>query len=133
VCSLNSQISATSENRALICHGSAKSLRPSESLISLLHHGYCDLFLWGNFLKVFGSGQSDIFSGNSMTTYCCVVNTNNLYTLIQFDNSKHRSRTISRLSEGRMIYILSCNIDYLNPLSPCLRSPHKHSHRGSYM
>ena len=70
MCSLNSQISPTSKNRALICQGSAKSLRPSESLISNSpHHGYCDLFLWENFLKVFGSGQSDVCSGNSRTMY----------------------------------------------------------------
>ena len=29
-------------------------------------------FLWEMFLKVFGSGQSDVRSGNSMTT-CCVM------------------------------------------------------------
>ena len=29
-------------------------------------------FLWEIFLKVFGSGQSDVRSGNSMTT-CCVM------------------------------------------------------------
>ena len=27
-------------------------------------------FLWEMFLKVFGSGQSDVRSGNSMTTCC---------------------------------------------------------------
>ena len=32
-------------------------------------------FLWEMVLKVFGSGQSDVRSGNSMTT-CCVVNAN---------------------------------------------------------
>ena len=42
---------------------------------------YCDLFLWENFLKVFGSGQSDMCSGNSMTicTSCYVVNVNNVH------------------------------------------------------
>ena len=45
---------------------------PSESLISSPSHGYCDAFLVGNFLKVFDSGQSDVRSGNSMTT-CCVM------------------------------------------------------------
>ena len=86
---------------------------------------YCDLFLWENFWKVFGSGQSDMCSGNSMTicTSCYVVNVNNVhnYMLIQLDNSKHCS-SISRLSEGRKIHVLSCNIDYPDPLSPCLRT-----------
>ena len=44
------------------------------------------------------------------------------YSLIQLDNSKHRSRAISRLSEGsegRKIHVLSCNIDYPSlPRSP---------------
>ena len=74
--------------------------------------GFAMRFLWEIFLKVFYSGQSDVRSGNSMPT-CCVVNANILNMLIQLDNSKHRSRAISRLSEGRKIPILSCNIDYL--------------------
>ena len=78
-------------------------------------------FLWEFFLKVFDSGQSDVSSGNSMTT-CCVVNANILNTLIQLGNSKHLSRAISRLSEGRKIHILSCNFNYSVPLSPCSRS-----------
>ena len=56
-------------------------------------------------------------SGTPMTT-CCVVKANILNTLIQLSNSKHRSRAISRLSEGRKIHILSCIIDYLETLSP---------------
>ena len=85
--------------------------------------GIAICFFVGNFLRiVFGSGQSDVCSGISMTT-CCVVNANILYTLIQLDNSKHRSRAISRLSEGRKIHVLSCNIDYSDPLSPYSRSP----------
>ena len=51
-----------------------------------------------------------------MTT-CCMMNANILYTLIQLDNSKHCSRAISRLSEGRKIPVLSCNIDYPDPES----------------
>ena len=40
------------------------------------------------------------------------------------DNSKHRSRANSRLSEGRKSHVLSCNIDYPDPLTgPCSRSP----------
>ena len=41
---------------------------------------------------------------------------NILNTLIQLDNSKHSSGAISRISEGRKIHILSCNIYYLVPL-----------------
>ena len=48
---------------------------------------------------------------------------NILNTLIQLDNSKHRSGAISRLSDSRKIHILSCNIDYPVPLSQCSRSP----------
>ena len=40
----------------------------------------------------------------------------------QLDNSKHRSRVISRLSEDRKIHASSCNIDYPDRLSPCLRT-----------
>ena len=48
---------------------------------------------------------------------------NILNTLIQLDNSKHRSGAIGRLSEGSKIHILSCNIEYPVPLSQCSRSP----------
>ena len=75
VCSLNSQISPASKNRALIHHETVKSLRYGQSLISSLSRGYCDVFFVGNFLKVYGSGQSDVRSGTSMTTYC-VLNAN---------------------------------------------------------
>ena len=69
MCSLNSQISPTSKNRRLIHHESTKSLRPGQSLISSPHHGCCNnvFFLWENFLKVFGTGQSDVPSGTLMT------------------------------------------------------------------
>ena len=91
------------------------------SQVSLLSLPLVMCFLWEFFFKVFDSGQSDVSSGNSMTT-CCVVNANILNTLIQLDNSKHRSREISRLSDGRKIHILSCNFDYSVPLSPFSRS-----------
>ena len=77
-CSLNSQISPASKNRAPIHHESAKSLRPGQSLISSPRHGYIMCILWEIFWKVFGSGQSDVRSEISMTT-CCVVNANILY------------------------------------------------------
>ena len=74
------------------------------------------------FLKVFGSGQSDVRSGTSMPP-CCVVNAIILYTLIHW-LIQHRSRANSRLSEGRKSHVLSCNIDYPDPLTgPCSRSP----------
>ena len=38
------------------------------------------------------------------------------------DNSKHRSRPISRLSECRKINVLSYNINYPDPLSACSRT-----------
>ena len=55
-------------------------------------------------------------SGTSMTR-CCMMNANILCTFIQLDNSKHCSQAISRLSEGRKIPVLSCNIDYPDPES----------------
>ena len=77
--------------------------------------------LWEIFLKVFGSGQSDVRSGTSMPP-CCVVNAIILYTLIHWI-IQHRSRANSRLSEGRKSHVLSCNIDYPDPLTgPCSRS-----------
>ena len=83
-------------------------------------------FLWENTLKIYGSRQSYVCSGTSVAT-CCVVSANILYIFVDLihdarhfctrincllDNSKHRSRAISRLSEGRKIHVLSCNIDY---------------------
>ena len=69
VCILNWQISPASKNRTPIRHESAESLRPGESLISSPGHGCCNnvLFLWENFLKVFGTGPSDVPSGTLMT------------------------------------------------------------------
>ena len=54
---------------------------------------------------------------------CCVVNAIILYTLIH-SISKHRSRANGRLSEGRKSNVLSCNIDYPDPMTgPGSRSP----------
>ena len=56
-----------------------------------------------------------------------------LYTLIQLDNSKHRSSAISRLSEGRKIHVLSCNIDLTRFPWVHVRVHHTtFSHRGSW-
>ena len=83
MCCFNSQISPLSKNRTLIHHQSTRSLRLGQSHISSPHHGYCDVFaLWETFLEGFGSGQSDVREGTSMTT-CCVVNANILYTILQ--------------------------------------------------
>ena len=124
VCILNWQISPASKNRTPIRHESAESLRPGKSLIISPHRGYCDVFFFvcEKSLKVFASGQSDVRSGNSTTTSCVMI-ANILNTLIHVDNSKQRSRPISRLSEGRKIHALSYNFDYPDTLSPCWRSP----------
>ena len=50
VCSLHSQISPASENRALIHHETVKSLRHGQFLISSLSHGYCDVCFVGKLL-----------------------------------------------------------------------------------
>ena len=70
------KISPASKNSAPIHRESAKSLRPGQSHISSPRHSLIAMFfLWEMFLKVFGSGQSDVRSGTSITT-CCVVNAN---------------------------------------------------------
>ena len=53
MCSLNSQISPATKNRAPIRLESAKSSRPGESLITFPHHGYCDVFFEANFVESF--------------------------------------------------------------------------------
>ena len=75
-----------------------------------------------------GMGERAVFFFNSSffrltSLFSMILLANTLNTLIQLDNSKHRSRAISRLSEGRKIHILLCNIDYPAPLSQCSRSP----------
>ena len=71
------------QERTLIHHQSARSLKLGQSRISSPHHGYCDVFaLWEKVLEVFGSGQSDVLEGTSMTR-CCVVNANILYMILQ--------------------------------------------------
>ena len=76
--------------------------------------------LWEFFFEsVWFSGQPDVRSGTSMPP-CCVVNAIILYAH-PLDNSKHRSRANSRLSEGRKGHVLSCNIDYRIPwLNPSM-------------
>ena len=50
-CSLDSQISPASKNRAPIHHERAKSLRPGQSLISSPRNGHIMRFLWTFFGK----------------------------------------------------------------------------------
>ena len=85
-------------------HESAKSLRPGQSLIFSPRHGYCVVILWEIFLKVFGSGQSDVRSGTSMPP-CCVVNAIILYTLIHWiiPNTAH-AQTVDYLRVGRAMF-----------------------------
>ena len=64
MCSLNSQISPVSKNRAPIQHESVNSLSTNQSLISSACHGYCNVIFVGK-LMVVGSGTS--------MTKCCVV------------------------------------------------------------
>ena len=63
-------------------------------------------FWWKKLLKASVSGQFGVRSGNSMTTEF-VVNADTLHTLFSWAISKHRSRAISGLSEGRKIYVPS--------------------------
>ena len=63
-------------------------------------------FWWEKLLKASVSGQFGVCSGNSMTTGF-VVNADTLHTLPSLAISKHRSRAISGLSEGRKIYVPS--------------------------
>ena len=58
MCSLDSQISPPSKNRAPIYHESAKSLRSGQSLISSPRHGYCHVLFCGkNFWKLLVPGN----------------------------------------------------------------------------
>ena len=60
--------------------------------------------LWEIFLKVFGSGQSDVRSGTSMPL-SCVVNAMILYTLIHWiiPNTAH-AQTVDYLRVGRAMF-----------------------------
>ena len=72
-------------------------------------------FWWEKLQKTFVSGQSGVRSGNSMTTRQCVVNTDTLHTLLSLAISKHRSRVISGLFEGRKIHVPSF-VEEINPI-----------------
>ena len=100
MCSLNSQISLASKKRAPIRDESAPL---SLSLVT----GITMFFWWGNVLNVFGSGQSDVRSGNSVTL-CCVVNANLFYTLIHWIILNTAFAQSVELSEGRKIHAELC-------------------------
>jgi len=108
LCSLNSQMTNLSRFKEPRTDSPWKRqiLLGQVSFLSLpLVIGIAMCFLWERFLKVFDSGQSDVSSGNSMTT-CCVVSANILNRLIQLDNSKHRAhaQSVDYLSVGRSIF-----------------------------
>ena len=121
LCTLNSQISSASKNRAPIHHKNAKSLRPGDSLISSSRHGYCGKMFW----RFSVLGQSEVRSGTSMTSTCCVVNANILYTLIQlfffFLTPLTRALLVDCLRVGRSTF---CHVILIaRILKPCSRSP----------
>ena len=128
VCSLNSQISPASKNRALIHHETVKSLRYGQSLISSLSHGYCDVFFGGNFLKVYGSGQSDVRSETSMTT-CCVLNAN----MDSGEPSSQNCMTKYGSSYTQIVYWLRVSGVWNYPIGlaylRCSRSPRNRLHK----
>ena len=179
-CSLKSQISPASNNRASIHHESAKSLRPGESLLSSPHHGYYDVFFFfffgltfflmfpvlGNlpcaqeprwlrvacWTRIFYVWSSNRLLPSSKKNFQNEAKCKTFVVKVSFiciilkvifismashlalkqrleqlgnsllDNSKHRSRPISRLSECRKINVLSYNINYPDPLSACSRT-----------
>ena len=101
------------------CHESAKSLRRGHSLIFSPRHGHCVVFC-GNFFflwaiwRAFRNLDASVLRGER----------DHFIHAHPLDNFKHRSRANSRLSEGRKSNVLSCNIDYPDPLTgPCSRSP----------
>ena len=120
MCSLNSQISPASKNRAPIHHESAKFLRPGQSLISPPRHGYCNVFFWGEmFLFVFGSGQSDVRSGTSMTK-CYLVNANTFYTLIHPNTAHAQSVDYLRVRRSTFCRMQYCSIGSPEFMFTCL-------------
>ena len=97
LCSLSLQISPSSKNCAPI--------HPSwERQILNARSWALRCVLREIFLKVFGSGQSDVRSGTSMPP-CCVVNAIILYTLIHWiiPNTAH-AQTVDYLRVGRVMF-----------------------------
>ena len=105
VCSLSLQISPASKNRAPIHPSWERQILKARSVSYLFPSSWalrcvlCEIFL-----KVFGSGQSDVRSGTSMPP-CCVVNAITLYTLIHWiiSNTAH-AQTVDYLRVGRAMF-----------------------------
>ena len=107
-------------------HESAKSLRPGQSLIDsylfpsswalrcvLWEIFFESVWFWAIWRALRNLDASVLHGERDHFIYAHPL-----------DNSKHRSRANSRLSEGRKSHVLSCNIDYPDPLTgPCSRSP----------
>ena len=99
-----SQISPASKNRAPIHHESAKFLRPGQSLISSPRHGYCDAF-FGVFVSFWF--WTIWFALRNLDDYVLCGEREHF---LHAHPSKHRSRAISRLSEGKKIHVLSHSV-----------------------
>ena len=105
VCSLSLQISPSSKNRAPIHPSWERQILKARSVSYLFPSSWAlRCVLWEIFLKVFGSGQSDVRSGTSMPS-CCVVNAIILYTLIHWiiPNTAH-AQTVDYLRVGRAMF-----------------------------
>ena len=105
VCSLSLQISPASKNRAPIHPSWERQILKARSVSYLFPSSWAlRCVLWEIFLKVFGSGQSDVRSGTSMPP-CCVVNAIILYTLIHWiiPNTAH-AQTVDYLRVGRAMF-----------------------------
>ena len=109
MCSLNSQISLASKNRAPICDESAPKYLSLVTGITMF------FFLWWNVLNVFGSGQSDVRSG---TLWPCVAWWTQTF-FIRSSNWIILNTAFAQsveLSKGRKIYAEFCQ--YWLPGSP---------------
>ena len=105
VCSLSLQISPASKNRAPIHPSWERQILKARSVSYLFPSSWAlRCVLWEIFLKVFGSGQSDVRSGTSMPP-CCVVNAMILYTLIHWiiPNTAH-AQTVHYRRVGRAMF-----------------------------
>ena len=130
VCSLSLQISPASKNRAPIHPSWERQILKARSVSYLFPSSWAlRCVLWEIFLKVFGSGQSDVRSGTSMPP-CCVVNAIILYTVIHWiiPNTAH-AQTVDYRRVGRAMFchaILITRIPWLVhvPVHYATRSHH---------
>ena len=134
VCSLSLQISPASKNRAPIHPSWERQILKARSVSYLFPSSWAlRCVLWEIFLKVFGSGQSDVRSGSSMPP-CCVVNAIILYTLIHWiiPNTAHE-QTVDYRRVGRAMFchaILITQIPWLVhvPVHYAIRSHRSWAH-----